>query len=82
MPTVTLALTIEQVVELVEQLPPDQQSLVYQRLAKKQWGRWVEASQGVEAQARGLNWDALGDDERMLFVNDLVHDGRGRYRTL
>ena len=52
MPTVTLALTNEQVVELVEQLPPDQQSLDYQRLASKQWGSWIEASRGAEAEAR------------------------------
>jgi hypothetical protein len=84
MPTITLALTDDQVVELVEQLPPDQQSLVYQRLAKKKWGRWIEASQGAEdearrlAQARGLDWDTLNEDERMQLVNDLVHEGRGR----
>jgi len=84
LPTITLTLTDDQVVELIEQLPPNQQSLVYQRLAKKKWGRWIEASQGTDdearrlAQARGLDWDTLNEDERMQLANELVHEERGR----
>ena len=79
----TLTLTDEQVEQLVEQLPPDRQRTIYQRLARKEWSRWIEASEGAEdaarhlANERGLDWDAMNDDERMVFVNDLVHEGRG-----
>lgn len=84
MATISLSLTDDQLVKLVEQLPPDQQGLVYQRLVQKTWRRWLEASQGAEdearrlALARGLDWDALTEDERMRFVDELVHSGRGR----
>lgn len=54
MATISLSLTDDQLVKLVEQLPPDQQSLVYQRLVKKTRGRWIEASQGAEDEARRL----------------------------
>ncbi len=82
MPTLELELTDEQVVRLIEQLPPEKQQSVYQHLARKQWANWIEASQGAEDEARrlakerGLDWDALNEDERMAFVNDLVHEGR------
>ncbi len=78
----TLTLSDEQVEQLVEQLPPDRQRTTYQRLARKEWSRWIEASDGAEdparhlANERGLDWDAMTDDERMVFVNDLVHEGR------
>ena len=77
-----LTLTNEQVEQLVEQLPPDRQRTIYQRLARKEWSRWIEASDGAEdaarrlANERGLNWDTMNEDERMVFVNDLVHEGR------
>ena len=79
----TITLTNEQVEQLVEQLPPDRQRTIYQRLARKEWSRWIEASGGTEdtarrlAHERGLDWDAMNDDERMVFVNGLVHEGRG-----
>ena len=78
----TLTLTNEQVEQLVEQLPPDRQRTIYQRLARKEWSRWIEASDGAEdaarrlANERGLDWDTMNDDERMVFVNDLVHEDR------
>lgn len=78
----TLTLTDEQVEQLVEQLPPYKQRAIYQRLARREWLRWLEASEGAEGEARrlanerGQDWDALNDDERMVFVNDLVREGR------
>ena len=78
----TLTLTNEQVEQLVEQLPPDRQHTIYQRLARKEWSRWIEVSDGAEdaarhlASERSLDWDAMNGDERMVFVNDLVHEGR------
>jgi len=78
----TLTLTDDQIEQLVNQLSPERQKAIYQRLARKQWARWIEASTGAEeaarrlARERGLNWDAMSEDERMAFVDDLVHEGR------
>jgi Fe-S cluster biosynthesis and repair protein YggX len=79
---VTLTLTNEQVEQLIEQLPPDRQRTIYQRLARKEWSRWIKASDGAEdaarslANKRSLDWDAMNEDERMAFVNELVHEDR------
>ncbi len=78
-----LTVTDKQVEELVEQLPPERQKAIYQRLAQKQWSRWNAASAGMEDEARrlarerGLDWDKLSDDQRLEFVNSIVHEGRG-----
>ena len=79
---VTITLTDKQVEELVEQLPPERQKVIYQRLAQKQWSRWNAASEGMEDEARrlarerGLDWDTLNDDERLELVNTIVHEDR------
>ena len=51
---VTLTLTNEQVEQLIEQLPPDRQRTIYQRLARKEWSRWIKASDGAEDAARKI----------------------------
>ena len=42
----TLTLTDEQVEQLVEQLPPNSNT-IYQARARKEWSRWIEASDGA-----------------------------------
>jgi len=80
---VTLTLTDKQVEELVEQLPPERQKVIYERLAQKQWSRWDRATNGMEDEARrlareqNLDWDALTEDERLAFVDSLIHETRG-----
>lgn len=83
MPTLTLTnitLTNEQVVALVEQLPRGLQVSLYQTLRAKLWENWLDLAQYGEGQARrvaverGRNWDTLTDDERMEFVDDIVHE--------
>lgn len=82
MSNATLAVTPEQVAQLVEQLSEADQQAIYERLSRKRWARWIAASAGAEDEARrlakerGLDWDALNEDERMEFVNDIVHEGR------
>lgn len=78
MPVVTL--TNEQVVELVKQLPVEQQTEVFQFLLLQQWPSWESLSKYGEDKARhvaqehGHNWDAMTEDEREAFIDQLVHE--------
>ena len=77
----TLELT-DGVLDLVNQLSPEQQANVLRGLVARQWSRWEELSQmGQErirklAAAHGRNWDAMTEDQREAFVDDLVHEDR------
>jgi hypothetical protein len=78
MPTFTL--TNEQVVELVKQLPSEQQIEVFRFLLLQQWGQWESLSRYGEdrarliAQERGYNWDTMTEDEREAFIDKVVHE--------
>lgn len=76
----SLPLTDEQVVELVKQLPTEQQLEVFRFLLLQQWGEWESLSRyGVEraklvAQERGQDWDAMTEDERDALIDAVVHE--------
>jgi len=76
----TLNLSNEQVLELVKQLPIEQQVEVFKFLLLQQWGQWESLSRyGVEkvrilAQERGYNWDTMTEVEREVFIDELVHE--------
>jgi len=78
----TLELTDEQVINLANQLPPDQQESLFQSLLLKRWETWVNLSHYGEERARiataqrGRNWDAMAEDEREEFIDDLIHEDR------
>ena len=78
----TLKLTDQQVVDLVEQLPQDRQATLVRALLAQQWPAWHELTRFGEeririvATERGRNWDAMSDEERLSFVDDLVHEDR------
>ncbi len=78
MPTFTL--TNEQVVELVKQLPSEQQIEVFRFLLLQQWEQWDSLSQyganrvRLVAQERGQNWDTMTEDEREAFIDKVVHE--------
>lgn len=78
----TLELTNEQVIQLVKQLPPDQQEVLLQHLLTSVWGTWEELSRYGAARVRqvaaqrGLDWDAMSEEEREAFIDDLVHEDR------
>lgn len=80
MPTVEL--TIEQVLALVQQLPLEQKRVVLMTLAEEGRTRREERLDYAEAQLRrlcderGLNWDAMNEDDREAFMDDLVHEDR------
>ncbi len=77
-----LELTDEQVIELVRQLSPEKQEELLRNLLLTRWARWAELSQyGQErvrqlAAQRGLNWDAMSEQEREAFIDDLIHEDR------
>jgi len=77
----TFALTNEQVIELVKQLPSEQQIEVFRFLLLQQWGKWESLSRyGADkvrlvAQNRGQNWDTMTEDEREAFIDEVVHEG-------
>ncbi|QQE64091.1 hypothetical protein GFS31_07690 [Leptolyngbya sp. BL0902] len=78
MPSITL--TNEQVVELIKQLPAEQQTEVFQFLLLQQWPSWDSLSKYGEdkvrrvAQDHGHNWDTMTEEEREAFVDQLVHE--------
>ena len=82
MTTLTITLTNEQVMDLVDQLPPRQKNELFAQLARREWPAWARITGEGEAQARrlaaerGLDWDALSDEERIALVDDLLHEGR------
>ena len=82
MTTLTITLTDDQVLALVDQLPPRRKTELFSRLARSAWPEWAKIASEAEPQARrlaaerGLNWDALSDEERIALVDDLVHEDR------
>jgi hypothetical protein len=79
---VTITLTDDQVIALVRQLPPETKRSVLlalttdsaaqrDRLREYTGGRLKEV-----ASARNLDWDGMGDDQRLSLVDDLVHEVR------
>ena len=76
----TLILSDEQVIELVKQLSAEQQGEVFRLLLLQQWSQWESLSRyGLDkvrliAQERSYNWDAMSEEERESFINDVVHE--------
>jgi hypothetical protein len=78
----TLNLTEEQVIQLLEQLPPDRRTEILVRIAKDA-GRFREENleKGEEqlrrlAAARGLDWEKMTEEQRIALVDDLIHEDR------
>lgn len=78
MPSITLS--NDQVVALVRQLPPTQKREILLALASEAQARRAERMAYAEDQlralaaARGLVWDALDEDARERFIDDLLHE--------
>ena len=75
-----ITLTTDQVLTVVEQLTPEEQIRVLRSLLLKRWPKWVELVEYAQPKARTAaalrdkNWDALSDDERDQFVDDVLHE--------
>ncbi|MSS72918.1 MAG: hypothetical protein EXS64_15715 [Candidatus Latescibacteria bacterium] len=77
-----LELSDEQVIELVRQLPPDRKRAALMALAEDAHTERAARMEYAESQLRrlcserGLNWDAMSEDEREAFIDDLIHEDR------
>ena len=78
----TLELTDDQVLQLVKQLPARRQQDLLRSLLGGQWSTWEKLPSEGEVGARraaaqrGLNWDAMSEEQRESFIDDVVHEDR------
>lgn len=78
----TIQLTTEQVIDFIQQMPPKEKRAVLIALAEKAGIGEEERMKYAESQvrqlcaSRGLNWDAMTEEEREDFIDDLVHEDR------
>ena len=78
----TLALSIDQLKDLINQLQPEQKRDVLVALAEDTPDRRQASMELAEAQLRracerrGLAWDRLTEEERLQFVDNLIHEDR------
>ncbi|CAD5918290.1 hypothetical protein PCC7805_00490 [Planktothrix agardhii] len=82
MSTSTLTLTYEQVLDLVKQLSYSCQAELVGFLIESRWGSLDQFTKDGEehgrllAWKRGKDWDNMNDEERLDFINDIVHEDR------
>lgn len=80
MPTVELS--VEQVIELVEQLPPERKLAVLKALNAERLAWWEKMLDRGEEQLRrlclerGQDWERMSEAEREQFVDGLMHEDR------
>ena len=78
----TPQLTVEQVIELVKQLPPESKQMVLNVLSAERDTWWEETLTQGEQQMRclcaerGLDWDSMSEEEREAFVDELLHEDK------
>jgi hypothetical protein len=76
----SLTISDEQVVELALQLPEPQRRELVKKLIR--WPAWEKQfSYAAErfrqtALERGKNWDAMSEEDKEDFINDIVHEDR------
>lgn len=74
--------TAEQVMDLVQQMPPEQERALFNFLLRRRQQEWQEAYPYFEegarrtAAERGRNWDAMTEEEREDFIDEIVHEDR------
>ncbi|MUG97874.1 hypothetical protein F7734_38425 [Scytonema sp. UIC 10036] len=75
-----LTLTNSQIVELVKQLPQEQQIEVFKFLLNQNWANWLYLSHDSEervrkvATQRGRDWNVMTEDEREEFTEEVLHE--------
>ena len=78
----TIDLTTEQVIDLVQQMPPEEKFLVVRALTKETPTEREERMKYAESKVRelcaerGLDWDAMTEDERLYFIDEIIHEDR------
>jgi len=77
-----LILTDEQAIQLVEQLPQQQQAKLMRILLQKSWSQWLELSESGQTNIRQIaadknkNWDEMNEDEREVLIDEILHERR------
>ena len=75
-----LVLTDEQAIQLVEQLPQQQQAKLMRILLQKSWSQWLELSESGKTNIRQIaasknkNWDEMNEDEREVLIDEILHE--------
>ncbi|MFM7572090.1 MAG: hypothetical protein ACKO4S_02975 [Snowella sp.] len=75
-----LILTDEQAIQLVEQLPQQQQAKLMRILLQKYWSQWLELSGSGQTNIRQIaagknkNWDEMNEDEREVLIDEILHE--------
>ena len=75
-----LVLTDEQAIQLVEQLPQQQQAKLMRILLQKSWSQWLELSESGQTNIRQIaagknkNWDEMNEDEREMLIDEILHE--------
>lgn len=75
-----LILTNEQAIQLVEQLPQQQQAKLMRILLQKYWSQWLELSESGQTNIRQIaagknkNWDEMNEDEREVLIDEILHE--------
>ncbi|MBI1928537.1 hypothetical protein HYR99_30375 [Candidatus Poribacteria bacterium] len=78
----TVELTTEQVIHLIQQMPPEDKRTVLLALADTARASREARLNYAEEQfrqlcaQRGLDWDAMTEEQREMFVDDLIHEER------
>lgn len=73
---------VDQIIELVKRLPDDKKQRVLRELAREareKRAKLMEKAQRrirILAAERGLDWDAMDDEQRLQFIDDLIHEDR------
>ncbi len=78
----TLNLTYTQLIELVKQLPDQQQAELFDLLLTCRWGNLGNFTKDNEhylrlaAWKRNRDWDTMTEQEQIDFVDDILHEDR------
>ena len=78
----TVKLTTEQVIDFIRQMPGEERLAFVLALAKESLPGRVERMNSLESKVRevcaerGLDWNAMTDEERQDFINEIVHEDR------
>ena len=77
---VTLNLTDDQVIELIKQMPPaKKKSVLFEMANRNRESRMEYGELQIRklTKERGKDWDAMSEEEREIFIDDLIHEDRG-----
>ncbi|RKU21306.1 hypothetical protein C6499_22090 [Candidatus Poribacteria bacterium] len=78
----SVKLIVKEIIDFLQQIPPREKIARLTKLTEQAHGEHAEQIKYGEAKirkvcaARGLDWDAMTEEERIDFIDDLVHEDR------